>query len=939
MGSGRRAVLPAGSRVACLASWDNLYHAGEVVTTRRAADRDGKGAGSAPGSEAAGAAHANKGVELIDASSVEYYIHYVEYNKRLDEWVGESRVEPWTTMDAHEDEHEHDHGHGQGHADVDVKRRAELAADVDTEAHSPAADGPKRRRLDNPDAPADPGLQVGTLQAGQKLDTRAASGVKGEPGSAAAAATAAAGVGVESGRGGRNVDGAAANKGGEGGVKGAGGGEVGEDAAAWERQMRVKNFETVEIGDHEIDTWYFSPYPPHLTNTGPLFICDACLKYSTTPTAYERHLAKCQQVIPPGEEVYRARLVPPAPTGPTAALPPACEPAAGNPIPGACERGEGIQECKPMAEREGGSGGDGRGEGSEACGGVVVAAGEGVAAGSARVDGNLAASAAAAAVAAAAAAGHAAVVGVGMGGGGRGGGGGRREGSETGTAATGTETAAAAEAFAGLQFRVPGGGVGVGGGDDGTSGSDAAAAPAATGSDAKDADLERGPADVAGMGNSVSARDADVDRKGSARKQEGEGGKGEGVKGEAGRDGSGKEGSRKGEGGVGEGGVGEGGVGEGGVGEGGEGSEVKGEAQGQERGGSVGGRKDAERRGDGGREEGGVSKAEEGGGKETGGSGSGGDGGGGGGSGMLHVFRVDPAHAKLYCQCLSLLGKLFLEHKPRVYTVEGHTFYVLTRGSDTWHTLIGYFAIESSPPASPPPKHDSLAAGTETVDPHRLEAKAEAAPNAAQKLGSSHRVEVEATLEVMQKPAEPHRREAEEKATPKAPQGPSDSHRRDETCTTAANTAGDTGGGLAAAQPLPHEALHSSPSPLPPSPTPPAEVHLSSVVVLPPFQRRGFGRWLLSVAYDMTAARQQLLVPKPPLSDLGTVAFRSYWRWQLLRSLKKLQGNCSIDSLSKRTAIQPEDIRTALKQLKLTKYCDTSGNVSVPPGVLIKKTK
>ncbi|CAI5964509.1 unnamed protein product [Closterium sp. NIES-65] len=459
-----------------------------------------------------------------------------------------------------------------------------------------------------------------------------------------------------------------------------------------------------------------------------------------------------------------------------------------------------------------------------------------------------------------------------MGGGGRGGGGGRREGSETGTAATGTETAAAAEAFAGLQFRVPGGGVGVGGGDDGTSGSDAAAAPAATGSDAKDADLERGPADVAGMGNSVSARDADVDRKGSARKQEGEGGKGEGVKGEAGRDGSGKEGSRKGEGGVGEGGVGEGGVGEGGVGEGGEGSEVKGEAQGQERGGSVGGRKDAERRGDGGREEGGVSKAEEGGGKETGGSGSGGDGGGGGGSGMLHVFRVDPAHAKLYCQCLSLLGKLFLEHKPRVYTVEGHTFYVLTRGSDTWHTLIGYFAIESSPPASPPPKHDSLAAGTETVDPHRLEAKAEAAPNAAQKLGSSHRVEVEATLEVMQKPAEPHRREAEEKATPKAPQGPSDSHRRDETCTTAANTAGDTGGGLAAAQPLPHEALHSSPSPLPPSPTPPAEVHLSSVVVLPPFQRRGFGRWLLSVAYDMTAARQQLLVPKPPLSDLGTVS-------------------------------------------------------------------
>ncbi|CAI5466354.1 unnamed protein product [Closterium sp. Yama58-4] len=457
------------------------------------------------------------------------------------------------------------------------------------------------------------------------------------------------------------------------------------------------------------------------------------------------------------------------------------------------------------------------------------------------------------------------------------------------------------------------------------------------------ADLERGPANVAEMGGSVCAGDADVDGKGSERKrEEGEGVKAECEKGEVGKEGSGKSGDGKG-------------------------GTAKCEAQGQEQEVSAGKCKQA-----GSKESDAVQKGAEngnGGGNEGGVLGKGEETGGSDGSGMLHVFRVDPANAKLYCQCLSLLGKLFLEHKPQVYTVEGHTFYVLTRGSDTWHTLIGYFAIESSLQASQPPKRNSPAAGTEAADSHRkdvettpeapqgladprrLEAKAGAgagAPNVAQEEpGDSHGMEVDTTPEAHQKLADPRSLEAEadavaeaarkaprmpgdvpfestQKAAPKAPQEQGGSLRMEESC-TAANQAEETRGGSAALSPSPS--------------SPPAILHLSSVVVLPPFQRRGFGRCLISVAYDMAAALQQRLVPKPPLSDLGNVAFRSFWRWQLLRFLKKLQGSCSIDSLSKSTALQSEDIRTALKQLKLTKYLDASGNISVPPSVLSKKTK
>ncbi|XP_041351178.1 histone acetyltransferase KAT5-like isoform X2 [Gigantopelta aegis] len=68
---------------------------------------------------------------------------------------------------------------------------------------------------------------------------------------------------------------------------------------------RMKNIELIEIGRYRIKPWYFSPYPQELTHSPIVYICEYCLKYLKSNKCLERHLAKCMFRHPPGNEIYR----------------------------------------------------------------------------------------------------------------------------------------------------------------------------------------------------------------------------------------------------------------------------------------------------------------------------------------------------------------------------------------------------------------------------------------------------------------------------------------------------------------------------------------------------------------------------------------------------------------------------------------------------------
>ena len=108
-----------------------------------------------------------------------------------------------------------------------------------------------------------------------------------------------------------------------------------------DERTKVKNVKVIECGKHEVDAWYFSPYPrdsrgganggesgstrgastadgpsgsgapppPHV-ECDKLFVCERCLKYVRKRSTLARHEAKCEARHPPGKMIYEHKRRP-----------------------------------------------------------------------------------------------------------------------------------------------------------------------------------------------------------------------------------------------------------------------------------------------------------------------------------------------------------------------------------------------------------------------------------------------------------------------------------------------------------------------------------------------------------------------------------------------------------------------------------------------------
>ena len=68
---------------------------------------------------------------------------------------------------------------------------------------------------------------------------------------------------------------------------------------------RIKNIQTIYLGRHLIEPWYFSPYPQELSQCPIVYMCEYCLKFMPSMKCLERHRVKCKLYHPPGNEIYR----------------------------------------------------------------------------------------------------------------------------------------------------------------------------------------------------------------------------------------------------------------------------------------------------------------------------------------------------------------------------------------------------------------------------------------------------------------------------------------------------------------------------------------------------------------------------------------------------------------------------------------------------------
>ncbi|UYV82986.1 KAT7 [Cordylochernes scorpioides] len=97
--------------------------------------------------------------------------------------------------------------------------------------------------------------------------------------------------------------------------------------------------------------------------------------------------------------------------------------------------------------------------------------------------------------------------------------------------------------------------------------------------------------------------------------------------------------------------------------------------------------------------------------------------------------------------------------------------------------------------------------------------------------------------------------------------------------------------------------------------------NVSCILIIPHYQRKGFGRMLIDFSYLLSREEHKVGSPEKPLSDLGLISYRSYWKNILLEFLAKHKGNeIVIKDLSQETGILAYDIVSTLQSMQLLKY-------------------
>ena len=97
--------------------------------------------------------------------------------------------------------------------------------------------------------------------------------------------------------------------------------------------------------------------------------------------------------------------------------------------------------------------------------------------------------------------------------------------------------------------------------------------------------------------------------------------------------------------------------------------------------------------------------------------------------------------------------------------------------------------------------------------------------------------------------------------------------------------------------------------------------NLSCIMTLPHTQRRGYGKLLIDFSYLLSKLEGKPGTPEKPLSDLGLISYRSYWRHKVLTYIDMNKDkNILVTDVSYFTGILFEDVVLALLDLQLLQF-------------------
>lgn len=115
--------------------------------------------------------------------------------------------------------------------------------------------------------------------------------------------------------------------------------------------------------------------------------------------------------------------------------------------------------------------------------------------------------------------------------------------------------------------------------------------------------------------------------------------------------------------------------------------------------------------------------------------------------------------------------------------------------------------------------------------------------------------------------------------------------------------------------------------------------NLACILTLPPYQRKGYGKFLISFSYELSKKEGRAGTPERPLSDLGLVSYRSYWTRAILDVIQRSNEPLSINDIRDVTMIKTEDIVSTLQFLQMLGFTGGRYVIYAPLDVVQKHLK
>ena len=95
--------------------------------------------------------------------------------------------------------------------------------------------------------------------------------------------------------------------------------------------------------------------------------------------------------------------------------------------------------------------------------------------------------------------------------------------------------------------------------------------------------------------------------------------------------------------------------------------------------------------------------------------------------------------------------------------------------------------------------------------------------------------------------------------------------------------------------------------------------NLACILVFPPWQRKGLGKILMGISYELSKREERVGGPEKPLSELGRRGYMRFWKARVASVILNMRAktNPSVEQIATECWMLVDDVMVVLKEMSV----------------------